>query len=435
MIRKTLLAVVACNVDVGTHSFSVWISSLKPILVPIWAQLLLWSRRRRRSLLLSLFDWSRLLRFFDWCRLLCLFYWSRSRRLLSCWRPELEGLVESRDKFALVTGCPREEFHGRERDRTIIQRTSLQPVDKLDCDGGDGTDLTVRLAAENQKAITGFIRRNLTFAISSFVSSATAWLCEIGTTTVKHTDHVGTTLVAHGSELLLEREEHLHRSFGHVACCLGVALQDAVPGVVHEDQSVLAYLLVHADFQVQVSHFGGKGLEVGVHDYLNLVLTHSKPLQPFFCVKDILVDRIQVAEACVALLLPPKTVVVVADKHELALVRYEEFALLRGFRKCMGARQSLGLLDRCGRIAGVFLNFFLDFVDEADWNFVRAALLWSHFEKLIDGLDQLVVESADDMAEVLAHLLSHQLHGFFSRGFCLYHSNFILIKFVDLKFL
>ena len=48
----------------------------------------------------------------------------------------------------------------------------------------------------------------------------------------------------------------MHRSFGHVARCLGVALQDAVPGVVHEDQSVLAYLLVHADLQVQVSHFG-----------------------------------------------------------------------------------------------------------------------------------------------------------------------------------
>ena len=247
MIRETLCAEVAFNKDVGTHACSVWISSLKPILVPIRAQLLLWSRRRRRSLLLSLFDWS---------RLLCLFYWSRSRRLLSCWGPELEGLVESRDKFALVTGCPREEFHGRERDRTIIQRTSLQPVDKLDCDGGDGTDLTVRLAAENQKAITGFIRRNLTFAISSFVSSATAWLCEIGTTAVKHADHVGAALVAHSSELLLEGEEHLHRSFGHVARCLGVALQDAVPGVVHEDQSVLAYLLVHADLQVQVSHFG-----------------------------------------------------------------------------------------------------------------------------------------------------------------------------------
>ena len=120
MIRETLSAVVAFNKDVGTHACSVWISSLEPILMPIRAQLLLWSRRRRRSLLLSLFNWSRLLRFFDWCRLLCLFYWSRSRRLLSCWGPELEGLVESRDKFALVTGCPREEFHGRERDRTII---------------------------------------------------------------------------------------------------------------------------------------------------------------------------------------------------------------------------------------------------------------------------------------------------------------------------
>ena len=96
-----------------------------------------------------------------------------------------------------------------------------------------------------------------------------------------------------------------------------------MPGVVHEDHRVLACLLVHADFQVQVSHFVRKCFEVGVHDYLNLVFKHPESLQALLCIDYICVDRIQVSEAFIATLCAPVTVVMVADQYELALVRDE----------------------------------------------------------------------------------------------------------------